>query len=204
MSVNYDFYQNPIPPNSNRKPRLHARVVSKKTVSTKELASEIQDCTTMSEADVIGVLTALNKALVRHLHNGDKVHIEGLGYLELTLSCPSVRYPNQIRAESVKLKSVAFRPDQELKYNLRALTLVRVKQKQHSRNLTPEQIDQRLTRYFATHESLTRETFQRICGLMRSTACRRLKELHQQGKLKKEGPYRYPSYKPANGHYHTE
>lgn len=204
MAVNYDFYQNPIPPGSKRKPRLHARVVSKKTVTTKEMASEIQDGTTMSEADVIGVITALNKTLLHHLRNGEKVHIEGLGYLELTLSCPPVRYPNQIRAESIKLKSIAFRPDRELKDNLRTLTFVRAKDKRHSRTLTPEEIDQRLTRYFATRESITREGFEKLCGLIRSTAWRRIRDLVKEGKLKKEGPNRYPSYKPANGHYGTE
>lgn len=204
MSVDYDFYQNPIPANSNRKPRLHARVVSKKTASTKELAKEIQDCTTMSEADVNGVLTALRQAITRHLRNGEKVHIDGLGYFELTLTCPPVRRPNEIRAESVRLKSVAFRPDREFKDDLRGLTLVRVKQKRHSRKLTAEEIDKRLSRYFTTYESITREGFERLCGMIRSTACRWLKTLIENGKLKKEAPYRYPSYKPTNGHYRTE
>lgn len=204
MYVDYDFYQNPIPANSNRKPRLHARVVSKKTASTKELAKEIQDCTTMSEADVNGVLTALRQAITRHLRNGEKVHIEGIGYFELTLSCPPVRRPNDIRAESVRFKSVAFRPDREFKDDLRSLTLVRVKEKRHSRKLTAEEIDQRLIRYFASSESITREGFERLCGQIRSTACRWLRILIEKGKLKKEAPYRYPSYKPANGHYRTE
>ncbi len=204
MSVNYDFYQNPIPSNSNRKPRLHARVVSKGTVSTKQLAKYIQDCTTMSEADVQGVLTALTNALVHSLRAGEKVHLEGLGYFELSLDCPPVRYANEIRAESVHFKSVVFRPEKELKDEFKDLRLMRVKDKQHSGNLTLDEIDQKLGKYFATHETINREGFQRLCGLIRSTACRRLQLLVKEGKLRKEGPLRYPHYRPANNHYQTE
>ena len=42
MPAEYDFYSNPVPPGSNRKPRLHARIVTKGTVGTEKLAEERQ------------------------------------------------------------------------------------------------------------------------------------------------------------------
>ncbi|MDF9829184.1 HU family DNA-binding protein [Parabacteroides sp. PF5-6] len=204
MSVHYDFYSNPIPPNSNRKPRLHARVVSRGTVSTQELAKYIHDCSSLSTADVKGVLTALCEALSHYLRYGQKVHLEGLGSFELTLTCPPVRYPHEIRAESIHFKSVVFRPDRELKNEFRTLHLERAKEKRHSKKLSPEEVDQRLQRYFATHETITRESFQSLCGFIRCTACRRLQQLVKDGKLQKTGPKSYPSYQPANNYYQTE
>lgn len=204
MSVNYDFYQNPIPPNSNRKPRLHARVVSRGTISTKELAKDIHAGTTMSEADVKGVLTALCHAMAHRMRYGYKVRLDGLGCFELTLACPPVRYPNEIRAESIRFKSVVFRPDRELKDEFRSITVERAKEKRHSKNRTPEEVDQLLGEYFATHPTITRERFQSLCGFIRCTACRRLQRLVKEGKLEKKGPRHAPYYQPAPPHYQTE
>lgn len=38
MPAQYDFYKNPIPKGSNRKPRLHARIVTRGTTTTEKLA----------------------------------------------------------------------------------------------------------------------------------------------------------------------
>lgn len=204
MAVYYDFYANPIPPHSNRNPRLHARVVSRGTVSTKELASMIHDSTTLSEADVKGTLAALTHALTRCLHQGYKVQIEGLGNFELTLSCPPVRYPDQIRAESVRFKSVVFRPENEWKEELQSITLERAKEKRHSKTLSTAEVDQRLTQFFASHDTLTRERFASLCGFIRCTACRRLQRLVEEGKLLKAGVKYAPHYLPANNHYRPQ
>ena len=43
MSAEYDFYKNPIPKGSNRKPRLHARIVPRGVITTEMLSEEIHD-----------------------------------------------------------------------------------------------------------------------------------------------------------------
>lgn len=201
MSTDYDFYKNPIPQGSNRRPRLHARVVPKATVDTEQLARYIHDASSLTTGDVKATLTMLSEMIVRELKSGNRVHIDGLGYFEMTLQCPPVKDPKEIRAESIRFKSVAFRPDASLKGKLSTTRFQRVAHKSHSKEASDTEIDERLTTYFATHDYITRSDFQHLCGLTKSTASRRLQECLQAGKLRKEGLYKFPLYVPTEGHY---
>ncbi len=196
MSAEYDFYQNPVPAGSNRKPRLHARVVPRGTVTTEMLAAEIHDASSLTTGDVEAAINMLNRAIIRNLKDGKRIHIKGLGYLDMTLQCPPIKDPKEIRAESIVFKSVAFRPDAELKRELITTRFVRASVKRHSKTRTSEEVDALLDAYFTSHDYITRQTFQRLCGFTRTTANRRLAELVKSGKLKKEGLYRFPIYVP--------
>ena len=59
MNIECDFYQTPIPKGSNRKPRLHARVVTRGTATTDELAQAICIRSILTPGDVKAVLTSL-------------------------------------------------------------------------------------------------------------------------------------------------
>ena len=59
MSAEYDFYKNPIPKGSNRKPRLHARIVPRGTVDSDMLAEEIHDASSLTPGDVEATITML-------------------------------------------------------------------------------------------------------------------------------------------------
>jgi Fic family protein len=71
----------------------------------------------------------------------------------------------------------------------------------HSENLSETEIDMRLKEYFATHRYLTRRKFQGVCGMMRTTATRRLKQLREAGKLENAGTSNQPIYIPGRGFY---
>ncbi len=202
MAARYDFYQNP--PSAKRKQRLHARVITSGTVDTEYLAKEIQSRSTLSTGDVKGVLTSLTEVVIQHFRDGDRVHIEGLGFFQITLSCPAVRTPNEIRAESIHFKSVTFRPESKLLKRLKTMPFERIAEKRHSKNHPEEIIEKRLTHYFSQHQTLSREDFQRLCGYTKATANRRLKQLLLEGKLRKAGLYRFPVYEPVKGFYGKE
>ena len=106
MPAEYDFYKNPIPPGSKRKPRLHARIVTNGTISTEELAEEIHGRSTLTTADIHATLISLSKMITEHLRRGDRVHINGLGYLQMTLQCPPVKYPKEIRGGTFQVGSL--------------------------------------------------------------------------------------------------
>lgn len=201
MPAEYDFYKNPIPPGSKRKPRLHARIVTNGTISTEELAEEIHGRSTLTTADIHATLIALSKMITEHLRRGDRVHINGLGYLQMTLQCPPVKYPKEIRAESVHFKSVAFRPEIALKDALKTTHFIRTTRKNHSASYSEIEVDSLLTGYFLDHPSISREKFQDLCCFTKGTANRRLAKLVQEGKLRKEGLYRFPVYAPVPGNY---
>lgn len=201
MSAEYDFYSNPIPRGSNRKPRLHARIVTNGTIDTEDLAKEIHACSTLTVGDIQATLVSLSNAITRHLREGDRIHIKGLGYLQMTLQCPPVKSPKEIRAESVHFKSVAFRPEIALKDALKTTSFVRTTRKNHSNKYSEIEIDGLLTGYFLDHTYISREEFQHLCGLTKGTANRRLAKLILDGKLKKAGLYRFPVYVPVPGNY---
>ncbi len=202
MAANYDFYQNP--PSAKRKQRLHARVITSGTTGTNYLAKEIESRCTVSSADVKAVLTALSDVAVNQFMQGNRIHIDGLGYFQITLTCPPVRTPNEIRAESIHFKSVTFRPEKELIKRLKDMHFERVSEKRHSKKHAEEVIVDRLTRYFSLYPYISREDFQRLYGYTKVTANRRLRELVKDGKLKKGGLHRFPVYEPVTGHFGKE
>ena len=201
MSIEYDFYRNPNSQGTNKK-RYHARVVSGDRISTDELAEEIQNECSLTKADVKAVLIALGDKLAKHLGEGNKVYLEGIGYFQVNLKCKEeVRITHAIRSENVEFKSVSYRADNELKKRLRNQKIQRSLKKVHSITMTEEEIDQALTEYFKTHETLTRHQFQTLCSQLKSTAHRILLKLVKDGKLRNVGTSHSPVYMPANGCY---
>ena len=201
MSIEYDFYRNPNSQGTNKK-RYHARVVSGDRISTDELAEEIQNECSLTVADVKAVLIALGDKLAKHLGEGNRVHLEGIGHFQVNLKCKEeVRSTHAIRSENVEFKSVSYRADNDLKKHLRSQKIQRSPKKVHSIAMTEEEIDQALTEYFKTHETLTRHQFQTLCTQLKSTAHRILQKLVKDGKLRNVATPHSPVYMPANGYY---
>lgn len=198
MSIEYDFYRNPNSQGTNKK-RYHARVVSSDRISTDELAEEIQKECSLTITDVKAVLIALGDKLAKHLGEGSKVHLEGIGYFQVNLQCKEeVRTTRSVRSDNVKFKSVSYRADNELKKHLRNQKIQRSQTRIHSREMTEEEIDQKLSDYFKTHDTLTRSQFEVLCTQVKSTAHRILQKLVKDGKLKNVSTKQHPVYMPDN------
>ena len=198
MSIEYDFYRNPNSQGTNKK-RYHARVVSSDRISTDELAEEIQKECSLTITDVKAVLIALGDKLAKHLGEGSKVHLEGIGYFQVNLQCKEeVRTTRSVRSDNVEFKSVSYRADNELKKHLRNQKIQRSQTRIHSREMTEEEINQKLSDYFKTHDTLTRSQFEVLCTQVKSTAHRILQKLVKDGKLKNVSTKQHPVYMPDN------
>ena len=171
----------------------------KGTVSSDELAEEIHDRSTLSTADITATLVALADITAEKLRDGQRVYIKGIGYLQMTLQCPPVESESEIRAESVRFKSVAFRPDAQLKERLSTTHFVRQADKSHSKNYSTEEIDRLVARHFQQNETLTRNQFEALCGLTYSTAVRHLKRLREEGKIINIASQKHPLYRKGTG-----
>lgn len=203
MPIEYDFYRNPNSQGTNKK-RYHARVVSSNRISTNELAEEIQNECSLTITDVKAVLIALGDKLAKHLGDGSKVHLEGIGYFQVNLQCKEeVRTTRSIRSENIEFKSVSYRADNELKKHLRNQKIQRSQTKIHSVEMTEEEIDQKLTDFFKTHETLTRSQFEVLCTQVKSTAHRILQKLVKNGKLRNVSTKQHPVYMPDNESYRS-
>lgn len=201
MAIQYEFYRNPNSQGTNKK-RYHARVVPIGRVSTDQLAKEIQKECTLTVADVKSVLIALADKMNEHLGEGRKVHLEGIGYFQVNLQCKEeVRTMNGIRSENIEFKNVSFRADVDLKDSLKKQRIHRSRNKPHSMPMTDKEIDEKLTEHFANKAILTRHDFQFLCLQVKPTACRMLRKLVEDGKLKNISTPRNPVYVPDNGHY---
>ena len=203
MAIQFEFYQSPNTIGTNRK-RYHARVVNFQRVSTDQLAHEIHAASSLTIADIKATLISLSEKLVRHLEEGERVHIEGIGYFHVSLACPETRTPKSTRANNVKFKAVTFRADSYLKKNLKHVKTSRSKYKRHSAEVTGNDIDEILTEFFKTNPVLTRYSFEQACGLTRATAGRYISRLAKEGKLKNISTYHNPIYVPVPGQYGTE
>ena len=105
------------------------------------------------------------------------------------------------RADKVKLKSINFQADRDLKSLCMTSHLRRSKYKPHSASLSEEEIDKKLTGYFATHPVLTRSNMQSLCSFTQSMASRQIRRLKAQGNLQNIGKPTQPIYIPTPGHY---
>ena len=104
MAAKYDFYKTPVSKDSTKRPRFHARIVSSGTIDTDDLAKRIHGRCTVTPADVAAVLISLSEVTAEYLREGKRVHIDGLGYLQVTLQCPAVQSTHEIRSESIRFK----------------------------------------------------------------------------------------------------
>ena len=155
-------------------------------MTTKELAKEIAASCTVKEADVAGVLTALSQRVQRTLLNGDRVELGEIGTLSVTLTCGNKHRADNVTAHDIKVRRIAFAPSKELTKAMRGAQM-KSAGPARTKQLTMEEVEERLTAHFATHEALYRSEVENICECTRYHATRLLTALVEAGKLRAAG-----------------
>lgn len=202
MAIHFEWYETPVAPGEEDKKKIHARITSNGRVSTDEIRDDIQYRCSLTKTDVSAVLNALSYALGEQLRQGRQVHLEGIGYFFPTLKCTEEVTPETKRKNTkVRLKGIKFRADKALRSNIGEVKLKNTKYTGHSNKLSDEEIDTRLKSYFATQQMMTRRDFEKVCGLMKSTATTHLRRLKAEGKIKNISIPTQPIYVPMPGHY---
>ena len=112
MAIKFDLFENPVKEGVSV-PKLHAKVITKDVVTTREIREAIRRKCTVSPADVAAVITALNDELYENLSNGYAVHLEGIGYFSLSLKCAPDINPKYIKDDDVQVRSIKFTPDKD-------------------------------------------------------------------------------------------
>ena len=172
MAILFDWYENPDSYDKSPEDKiLHPRLRLNGSRSTDELRRDIQARCSLTETDVTA-------------HTNEPVVAA-----------------TKRKLTKVKMAGVKFRADQKLKNEIGTIKAKALKANEHSAKLTDKEIDRRLTNYFATRPFMTRNDFQSVCGMMRTTAMRHIRRLRTEGKLKNEGTKRPPIYVPVSGYY---
>ena len=156
MAVQFEFYKNPVQ-GEEEETNYHPRVVNFQHVTTRRLAAEIHSATTFGKAEVEAMLMELSRCMGNHLREGQRVHLDGVGYFQITLQATEPIHSMAAHADKVKFKSVSFLADKDLKSELVGMHAQRSKYKPHSATLSQEEIDKKLAGYFSTHTVLTRD-----------------------------------------------
>lgn len=102
--------------------------VSYGNVNLDSLAEQMSDASTFTYGDVKGMIENLTLLVAETLKRGNTVTIDGLGTFSVSAQ-PNrdVEEPSKIRAESIKLKSIGFKPSPKLKDRLSNIEFVRLK-----------------------------------------------------------------------------
>ena len=125
MDIKYDFKANPFK-EKDGKPVLYPAVVVKETITTDHIVKELSKHSAYSAGCVVGVLQEVADMVVSHLRQGKNVRLDGLGTFSLALSSREVTDRKEIRAASVRIKKVNFRPVPELVKRVRQETDARL------------------------------------------------------------------------------
>lgn len=194
MAVKFDLFENPVKEGVSS-PKLHAKVITRGMVTTREIRESIQKKCTVSPADVAAVITALSSELYEKLGNGYAVHLDGIGYFNLSLRCASDINPKYVTASDIRVRSIRFTPDKELADQFKNVKFERsADTSRHSSKMSNEEVRQKITAYFESHAFLQRCDFERLTGFNQSKATRCIRRLVDEGILKNVGSKWQPVY----------
>ena len=197
MAILFDWYENPkTKDKQDEELTLHPRIRLNGSTGTAQLRRFIQEYCSLTETDVSAVLDALSHFMGRELGEGRQVHLDGIGYFRPTLTCTEpVKVDTKRKSTKVKLKSITFRPDIELRSEIGNIKVQPLKQRNVlQKKLTSEEIDKRVENFFTTHDFMTKGDFYSLSGMTRTTATRHIRRLCDEGKLENRGLQKQPMY----------
>lgn len=183
MAATYDFIANPNPKGDGEKQPLHPRIVSKGTISSRDLLEAIASGSTFTVGDIEGALTELENKISTYLKEGYHVELGKFGFFSAKLKSRPVMDKNEIRASSIQFDNVNFRASSWFKKQIQG-DLERVGDGFRSSVLSSEaQRRSLLEKYLDTNVFITRTDYSNLTGVLKKSALKDLKELVNQGVL---------------------
>ena len=132
MAVNYAVMKTRNPKGVEGTDYFHGRAVKTSDYDFEDLAGDVQMSTTVTEADVLGVLRAMKGYIVKALLAGRVVVLNDIGRFQIGLkgkcyTAETMQAEGFTPASMIKGHRIVFRPDAKLKSAVAgALTLKRV------------------------------------------------------------------------------
>lgn len=194
MAINIEWQVKP-PCKNEDKPLMFPRITDSEIVNEQQLAELVASHGTLSRGNAKTALNDLAEVMAGLLKEGKTISIPSLGSFKLSIGTDSEIPPDSDRRmQSIIVRGVNFQPDQELLDAIGKPTFLWKPTTGVAIAPTSEQIIPQLLTYFNTHDSITRDEFERIFGLKRTTAYMRLKELKEMGVIQTVGNGRERKY----------
>ena len=174
---------------------MFPRITDSEIVNEQQLAELVASHGTLSRGNVKTALNDLAEVMAGLLKEGKTISIPSLGSFKLSIGTDSEIPPDcDRRMQNIIVRGVNFQPDQELLDAIGKPTFLWKPTTGVAIAPTLEQIIPQLLTYFNAHDSITRDEFERIFGLKRTTAYMRLKELVKMGVIVAVGNGRERKY----------
>ena len=194
MAINIEWQVKP-PGKHDSKPQMFPRITDSEIVNEQQLAELVASHGTLSRGNAKTALNDLAEVMVDQLREGKTVNIPSLGSFKLSIGTDSeIHSDTDRRMQTIVVRGVNFQPSQEFmaaigkpSFQWKSKTGVVIAP-------TTDQLIPQLITFFKTHDSITREEFERTFGLKRTTAYMRLKELVKRGVIQAIGNGRERKY----------
>jgi predicted histone-like DNA-binding protein len=189
MPIKFDIYPNPKRKNDTADTKYHARIITNRIVSEKTFADEISKASSLTPGDILGVLTELRSNIVTHLLQGERIHLPGIGYMELSIDNPEIDSdgPN-FSSKRLKVKTIKFQPEKELKQDIRSkASFERIKETPHSAVRSEKDTTALLRKIFKENDMVTRKQLGLLMDYTPSKTYTLLRNLKNQGHVEEHG-----------------
>lgn len=162
------------------KPKMFPRITDSKTVGEQRLAELMAAHGSLSRGNAKAALNDLAEVMAELLGEGKTIEIPMLGSFKLSIGTDAEIHPDSDgRMQSIVVRGVNFQPDKQLMEAIGHPTFQWKPTTGVAIAPTVSQLIHQLLTYFKTHDSITRDEFERTFGLKRTTAYMRLKELEK-------------------------
>ena len=98
--------------------KSYGTVVLGEPVGLRKIIAEIEEKCTLTQADIVAVLYALESAVSKHLLNGQSVRFGTLGSFRPTISSVGADSANTWHVDMIKRVRCVFTPSGQMKQNL--------------------------------------------------------------------------------------
>lgn len=194
MAINIEWQVKP-PGKHDSKPQMFPRITDSEIVNEQQLAELMASHGTLSRGNAKAALGDLAEVMADLLREGKTVNIPMFGSFKLSIGTDSeIHSDTDRRMQTIVVRGVNFQPSQEFmaaigkpSFQWKSKTGVVIAP-------TTDQLIPQLITFFKTHDSITREEFERTFGLKRTTAYMRLKELVKRGVIQAIGNGRERKY----------
>ena len=192
MKAKYDFRVMPNMQGEEEEQKLYPQLVTSGTITLKDLMKHASKHTTFSPAEMMGMITFLEDAMVEYLAQGYHVKLGDIGTFSASLTSRKVTSKDEIRAKSVHFDNVLFRADKKLRKRIGTeMKLERAEPhlafQTSSTEHTEEERFQLMMEHLDKHGFITCKKYSELTGLLKNKASSELRNWTKDGRIRREG-----------------
>ena len=192
MKAKYDFRVMPNLQGKEEELGLYPQLVTSGTITMKDLMERASRHSGFNPAEVLGIVTFLEDAMVEYLSQGYHVKLGDIGTFSAGLTSRKVMSKEEIRANSVHFDNVHFKADKKFRKKIgMEMKLERVEPyrafQTSSDEYTPEERFQLLLAHLDANGFITCKKYSELTGLLKNKASAELRKWAEEGRIVREG-----------------